>query len=161
MPASGPVYADVPPFPSQISHQDVPASRPVYADIPPSPKQMSHRLESPSRTQVPHSHNDASNDSPRVSSLAFENNSTAFSSDSLPLENCSITASNVNVTNTSGFSDGVGREEPRISLSATKHAAFAMSVSEARDQMRTQRSRDRARITGMTTGEKYNIYQQL
>jgi hypothetical protein len=38
---------------------------------------------------------------------------------------------------------------------------YSMSAAEARDLLRMQRQRDRARILGMTVNEKYNIYQQL
>ena len=38
---------------------------------------------------------------------------------------------------------------------------FPISAAEARDRLRTQRRRERARISNMTVNEKYNIYQQL
>lgn len=38
---------------------------------------------------------------------------------------------------------------------------YSMSAAEARDFLRMQRQKDRARILGMTVNEKYNIYQQL
>lgn len=145
-------------------------------ESPPS-NTMSHQYESPvpSRTEVV----DSSRNSPRMASPSAgnynNNNNTSYNTNkrihSLPVESLSITTSVANrqqnsygekaVINDAAYGESQ-RVTPAAVVATTRHTtAFAMSAAEAREQMRMQRSRDRARISTMSTDEKYNIYKQL
>lgn len=84
-----------------------------------------------------------------TSSPAAERSERALISHHLPAPTSAETREIVSInTATAAASRGQGK-------------GYSMSAAEARNLLRMQRQKDRARILGMTVNEKYNIYQQL